>query len=532
MQEELIQFRLQKVWRLVDLTKGKHAIGRKWVYRNNKDEREIKRSVIFGRPASSYGVYCLYQIDVRGAFLYGTIEDEVYVCQPPSFEDPQFPNKVYKVEKALYGLHQAPSAWYETLSTYLLENGFRRGIIDKTLFIKENKGDILLVQVYVDDIIFGLTKKSLCTEFEGTNIKEMDKIKAKNGHKTKHEKGQECTEQDIIKLMIKTKCGVNLLLGTCLNCTYGDGKPVTCCGCEGPLRGGFCSFCASRDGNSFDYNPNPNSFNESQNFSDYPPQPQYETNICELCGNDVHYDYDCLPQVPFVYNQNLCFDQNFDNNFPLTSPSFSQQYLCCENCEGSHATFQCQPMNQNLSNSNSSSFDQFQPPQYPVIHHSPQETSEEVLKAREDLMKAIYTFLRKFSRIPFGVTPKDEILHEKLLNVNLLVDKIEALKLTPSIPFVLEYPSYSPIPVVDSDFLVEDVDTFVVSEDSIPPGIESDFDLEGDIIFLENLLNEYPIPEYERFTFDIEPDAPMINNFDEFNEDECFYPGGGEIDVS
>ncbi|GJY62004.1 putative ribonuclease H-like domain-containing protein [Tanacetum coccineum] len=105
-------------------------------------------------------------MDVKSAFLYDTIEKEVYVCQPPGFEDPQFPNKVYKVEKALYGLHQAPKAWYETLSTYLLENRFRRGIIDKTLFIKKDKGDILLVQVYVDDIIFGSTKKSLCIEFE------------------------------------------------------------------------------------------------------------------------------------------------------------------------------------------------------------------------------------------------------------------------------------------------------------------------------------------------------------------------------
>ncbi|GKC20295.1 putative ribonuclease H-like domain-containing protein, partial [Tanacetum coccineum] len=82
------------------------------------------------------------------------------------FEDPQFPDKVYKVEKALYGLHQAPKAWYETLSTYLIENGFRRGTIDKTLFIKKDKGDILLVLVYVDDIIFGSTKKSLCDEFK------------------------------------------------------------------------------------------------------------------------------------------------------------------------------------------------------------------------------------------------------------------------------------------------------------------------------------------------------------------------------
>ncbi|GKC20397.1 hypothetical protein Tco_1022547 [Tanacetum coccineum] len=127
---------------------------------------------------------------------------------------------------------------------------------------------------------------------------------------------------------------------------------------------------------------------------------------------------------------------------------------------------------------------------------------------------------------------EDEILREKLLNVNLLIDKIETLKLTPSIPFVLEYPSSSPIPVVDSGFLIEEVDTFLVPKDSISPGIESDLDSEGDIIFLDNLLNEDPILEYERFTFDIEPDAPVINNFGELNEDECFDPGGGEIVVS
>ncbi|GJR17296.1 hypothetical protein Tco_0965823 [Tanacetum coccineum] len=105
---------------------------------------------------------------------------------------------------------------------------------------------------------------------------------------------------------------------------------------------------------------------------------------------------------------------------------------------------------------------------------------------------------------------EDEILREKLLNVNLIIDKIEALNLTP-IPFVLEYPSSSPIAVVDNDFLIEGVDTFLVPEDSIPPGIESDFDSEGDIIFSNDLLNDDPILEYERFTFDIEPDAPVIN---------------------
>ncbi|GJY31031.1 ribonuclease H-like domain-containing protein [Tanacetum coccineum] len=86
--------------------------------------------------------------------------------QPPGFEDPDNPDKVYKVVKALYGLHQAPRAWYETLAKYLLDNGFHRGKIDQTLFIKKQKGDILLVQVYVDDIIFGSIMKELCIEFE------------------------------------------------------------------------------------------------------------------------------------------------------------------------------------------------------------------------------------------------------------------------------------------------------------------------------------------------------------------------------
>ncbi|GJR97554.1 putative ribonuclease H-like domain-containing protein [Tanacetum coccineum] len=177
-------------------TNGKRAIGTKWVFRNKKDERGIvvrnkARLVVQGYTQeegidydevfapvarieairlffayASFMGFIVYQMDVKSAFLYGTIEEEVYVCQPPGFEDPQFPDKVYKVEKALYGLHQAPRAWYETLSTYLLENRFRRGTIDKTLFIKKDRGDILLVQVYVDDIIFGSTKKSLCVEFE------------------------------------------------------------------------------------------------------------------------------------------------------------------------------------------------------------------------------------------------------------------------------------------------------------------------------------------------------------------------------
>ncbi|GJY78608.1 putative ribonuclease H-like domain-containing protein [Tanacetum coccineum] len=179
MQEELLQFKLQKVWILVDLPKGHRAIGTKWVYRNKKDERGIvirnkARLVAQGHTQeegidydevfapvarieairiflayASYMGFMVYQMDVKSAFLYGQIEEEVYVCQPPGFEDPDHPNKVYKVVKALYGLHQAPRAWYDTLANYLLCNGFERGKINQTLFIKRHKGHILLVQIYV-----------------------------------------------------------------------------------------------------------------------------------------------------------------------------------------------------------------------------------------------------------------------------------------------------------------------------------------------------------------------------------------------
>ncbi|GJV95351.1 putative ribonuclease H-like domain-containing protein [Tanacetum coccineum] len=115
---------------------------------------------------ASFMGFIVYQMDVKSAFLYGTIDEEVYVSQPPGFVDPDHPKKVYKVIKALYGLHQAPRAWYATLSTFLEMHGYIRGTVDKTLFIKKDKKDIMLVQVYVYDIIFGSTRKSWCDEFE------------------------------------------------------------------------------------------------------------------------------------------------------------------------------------------------------------------------------------------------------------------------------------------------------------------------------------------------------------------------------
>nr|GEW66427.1 ribonuclease H-like domain-containing protein [Tanacetum cinerariifolium] len=115
---------------------------------------------------ASYMGFIVYQMDVKNAFLYGTINEEVYVTKTLRFVDPKFPNKVYKVVKALYGLHQAPRAWYATLFTFLEKSRYKIGAIDKTLFIKQGKKDIMLVHVYADDIIFGSTKMSWCEEFK------------------------------------------------------------------------------------------------------------------------------------------------------------------------------------------------------------------------------------------------------------------------------------------------------------------------------------------------------------------------------
>ncbi|GJW52636.1 ribonuclease H-like domain-containing protein [Tanacetum coccineum] len=196
MQEELLQFKLQEVWVLVDLPAGMKVIGTRWIFRNKRDKKGVvvrnkARLVVQGykheegidydevfAPVArieairlflafaSFMGFIVYQMDVKSAILNGTIDEEVYVSQPPGFVDPDHPKKVYKVVKALYDVHQALRAWYATLSTFLEEHGYRRVSIDKTLFIKKNKKDIMLVQVYVDDIIFGSTKKSWCDEFE------------------------------------------------------------------------------------------------------------------------------------------------------------------------------------------------------------------------------------------------------------------------------------------------------------------------------------------------------------------------------
>ncbi|GKE42771.1 retrovirus-related pol polyprotein from transposon TNT 1-94, partial [Tanacetum coccineum] len=198
------KFYRNKVWILVPLPNGKIDIGSKWVYRNKKDEHDtttknkarlvaqgysqeegIDYDETFAPVArmeaigiffsfATYMSFKVYQMDVKSAFLNGKLKEEVYVKQPPGFESSKFPDYVCKLDKALYGLKQAPKAWYETLSTFLIQNKFTRGRIDNILFIYKSKGDVLLIQVYVDDIIFGTTSYKLCKQFEKLMTKKFE----------------------------------------------------------------------------------------------------------------------------------------------------------------------------------------------------------------------------------------------------------------------------------------------------------------------------------------------------------------------
>jgi hypothetical protein len=113
-------------------------------------------------------------MDVNSAFLNGPIKEDVYVEQPPDFEDTEYPTHVYKLSKALYGLKQAPRAWYECLRDFLITNGFKVGKADPTHFTKTITKDLIICQMYVDDIIFGSTNKSFCEEFSRIMIQKLE----------------------------------------------------------------------------------------------------------------------------------------------------------------------------------------------------------------------------------------------------------------------------------------------------------------------------------------------------------------------
>ena len=195
MHDEFSQFSRNHVWDLVPRPKDHSIISIKWIFRNklneegnivrNKarlvaqdysQEEGINYDETFALVArleairmllayASFMRIKLFQMDVKSAFLNGVLSEQVYVKQPPGFEDSQHPDYVFKLNRALYGLKQAPRAWYEHLSKFLLENHYSMGAVDKTLFVKHQGKDMILVQIDVDDIIFGSTNTLLCEEF-------------------------------------------------------------------------------------------------------------------------------------------------------------------------------------------------------------------------------------------------------------------------------------------------------------------------------------------------------------------------------
>ncbi|GJW97302.1 hypothetical protein Tco_0179110 [Tanacetum coccineum] len=189
-------------------------------------------------------------------------------------------------------------------------------------------------------------------------------------------------------------------------------KRCSCKWCGSGLSEGFCFICASSNEKSSNNDLNPNSFNDPPNDFTHPPQPQYETYLCELCGNNSHHGYDCPPQFPFVYEQEPCYNQNYDDNHSHNSSSF----LYC-NCGGPHKSFQCQPMNQNHfeHNSNYSGFDQT--PQFSVTHQLPWRSNKDMLLDMARLIKANRTLLNS------NIFPHEE------MSIRVLLAKERILKL-------------------------------------------------------------------------------------------------------
>ncbi|GJU20453.1 retrovirus-related pol polyprotein from transposon TNT 1-94 [Tanacetum coccineum] len=195
MQEEIHEFQRLEVWELVPCPDKVLLIKLKWIYKVKTDEfsgvlKNKARLVAQGfrqeeginfeesfAPVArieairifvanvAHKNMTIYQMDVKMAFLNGELKEEVYVSQPEGFVDQDNPSHVYKLKKALYGLKQAPRAWYDMLSSFLISQHFSKGAVDPTLFTRQAGNDLLLVQIYVDDIIFASTNIAMCNEF-------------------------------------------------------------------------------------------------------------------------------------------------------------------------------------------------------------------------------------------------------------------------------------------------------------------------------------------------------------------------------
>ncbi|WVZ51944.1 hypothetical protein U9M48_003041 [Paspalum notatum var. saurae] len=171
MHEELENFERNHVWDLVEPPSNCRPIGTMGVFKNKQARLEAIRILL--AFAASKG-FKSQQMDVKSAFLNGFIDEKVYVRQPPSFESAKILDRVYKLRKALYGLKQAPRAWYARLKSFLLKSGFVMGLVDKTLFLFNHGGDTLIVQIYVDDIIFGGSSHALVSSFAEQMSREFE----------------------------------------------------------------------------------------------------------------------------------------------------------------------------------------------------------------------------------------------------------------------------------------------------------------------------------------------------------------------
>nr|GEX83910.1 putative ribonuclease H-like domain-containing protein [Tanacetum cinerariifolium] len=552
MHKELLQFKLLNVWTLVDLPNDKWAIGTKWVFRNKKDKRGIViknkvRLVAQGHTQvegidydevfapverieaitlflayASFKDFIGYQMDVKSAFLYGKIKEEVYVYQPPSFEYPDFPDKVYKVEKALYGLHQASRAWYETLSTYLIDNGFYKGQIDKTLFIKRHKDDILLVQVYVDDIIFGSIRKEIRLQVQqksaGIFISQ-DKYVA-----------------DILKKFdFSTEKTTSTLMEPNKALVVVPGAKLPYWGVEAQTR----FEVASKPSNDPPLSKGDKDMVFSGNVT-----PLFKTmmviaqeEVGEGLGRSIE-DIDLDAEIGLIDESHgrIVFSHHGDEHLNTIPEKESDKFIksSVENLVLNPSEFEdereydvpvCDDFttfsnllfdaDDDFSSSNDESFFDEDIPKEIYLNSL---FDEEIIfikidphhfNAESDLIESLLnqdSLIISSYKIDSLLDEFFEIrLIEKLLYDNSSLRPPKEID-SENFDAAIEYFSLSPILVEDSDSLMEEIDLSLTLDDSMPPGIENDnYDSEGDIPIFEGLLrnDSLSLLENESFRFDI-----------------------------
>nr|GEU86308.1 hypothetical protein [Tanacetum cinerariifolium] len=296
----------------------------------------------------------------------------------------------------------------------------------------------------------------------------------------------------------------------------------TCEWCVNDLLDGFCSLCNSR--NSCIYDPNSNSF-DCPPDSCHPPHPIYETYSYDSCGNDYHFGYDCQPQFPLNYESEPGYIKNY-NSYPYDSSSFPQQYLCCENREGPHETFQCQPMNQNFYNSNSSGFDQSQPPQFPVIHQPPQEMS---IQEMEDLKQQYLDEMKRLINSEYRDEIKIDELKGNYNSMSIEINKKEKLQQLEQVANLSVYPSkHFNYFCCDND---DDEDYTI----AVTPSLSTE-EPDNSLSMGDEHLDNIPVTESDEFIkSSVENLIPILSESEGIPENTCdvpFHDNSLPLDVS